>query len=110
MGFKTGILAYWLRLWPKGWDLDLMAGIWAWRLGFRYTGWDMGLMAGIWALRLRCEPEVGRGGWTDRQMYVMDHPCVLQDVGPLGPLPKKEGKGERERKMEKKEKDMSTVK
>ena len=23
------------------------------------------------------------------QMYVMVHPCVLQDTGPLGPLPKK---------------------
>ena len=22
-------------------------------------------------------------------MYVMVHPCVLQDIGPLGPLPKK---------------------
>ena len=27
-------------------------------------------------------------GWTDRRME--KHPCVLQDIYPLGPLPKKE--------------------
>ena len=26
---------------------------------------------------------------TDGQTYVMVHPCVLQYIGPLGPLPKK---------------------
>ena len=32
---------------------------------------------------------------TDGQTYVMVHPCVLQDIGPLGPLPKKQsGLGE----------------
>ena len=29
-----------------------------------------------------------RGGRTYYQMDVMVHPCVLQDIGPLGPLPK----------------------
>ena len=29
------------------------------------------------------------GERTDVQTSVMVHPCVLQDIGPLGPLPKK---------------------
>ena len=29
-------------------------------------------------------------GWKDGRMEI--HPCVLQDIGPLGPLPKKEKK------------------
>ena len=33
-----------------------------------------------------------RGGRTDVRTYgrLEIHPCVLQDIGPLGPLPKKE--------------------
>ena len=39
-------------------------------------------------------PERGLGGMdrrTDGRMYghLEIHPCVLQDIGPLGPLPKK---------------------
>ena len=30
------------------------------------------------------------GGGMYHQTYVMVHPCVLQDIGPLGPLPKKD--------------------
>ena len=44
-------------------------------------------------------PERGLGGGrTDGRTYVRTdgrleiHPCVLQDIGPLGPLPKKEKK------------------
>ena len=37
---------------------------------------------GIWGLRSY------RGGATVGRMYVMVHPCVLQDIGPLEPLPK----------------------
>ena len=39
---------------------------------------------------LRLEKLLGGGwmdGWTDRRMEI--HPCVLHDMGPLGPLPKK---------------------
>ena len=39
--------------------------------------------------RANLRPERGLRGGTDRQTYVMVHPCVLQDIGPLGPLPKK---------------------
>ena len=42
--------------------------------------------------RANLGPERGLGGGdgqTDRQTYVMVHPCVLQDIGPLEPLPKK---------------------
>ena len=33
-------------------------------------------------------------GWTDGRMdgHRTIHPCVLQDIGPLGPLPKKDAK------------------
>ena len=41
--------------------------------------------------RLDLRPErlekLRRGG--DVRTYVTVHPCVLQDIGPLGPLPKK---------------------
>ena len=30
----------------------------------------------------------GRDGCTDGRLEI--HPCVLQDIGPLGPLPKKD--------------------
>ena len=42
------------------------------------------------------------GGRTDGRTYgrLEIHPCVLQDIGPLGPLPKKEGKGDEEKKRE----------
>ena len=30
-----------------------------------------------------------KDGRTDGRMEI--HPCVLQDIGPLGPLPKKDG-------------------
>ena len=32
-------------------------------------------------------------GRTDGRTYIIFSPCVLQDIGPLGPLPKK-GEGE----------------
>ena len=35
-------------------------------------------------------------GWMDRRKEI--HPCVLQDIGPLGPLPKKKKK-KRKKKM-----------
>ena len=41
------------------------------------------------------------GGRTDGRTYVRTdgrkeiHPCVLQDIGPLGPLPKKEKEKEK---------------
>ena len=38
-------------------------------------------------------------GRTDRRMEI--HPCVLQDIGPLGPLPKKKER-KKERKKESK--------
>ena len=53
-------------------------------LGLR--GVILGLKEPYWGLR-------SLGGGTDRrtdgQTYVMVHPCVLQDIGPLGPLLKK---------------------
>ena len=65
--------------------------MWVNRLGFGPIGWDLDQQARIWALSPR------GGGRTDRRTdrrtdgrtYVMVHPCVLQDIGPLGPLPKK---------------------
>ena len=42
----------------------------------------------------------GGDGQTDGRLEI--HPCVLQDIGPLGPLPKKERKRERERKKDEK--------
>ena len=37
------------------------------------------------------ERGLGEGGWTNRRTdgRMEIHPCVLQDIGPLGPLPKK---------------------
>ena len=40
----------------------------------------------------------GTDGRTDGRMEIP--PCVLQDIGPLRPLPKKDGKRERERGRE----------
>ena len=51
---------------------------------FCLSGLILGLRGPIWGLR-------GAWGGTDVQTYVMVHPCVLQDIGPLGPLPKKQG-------------------
>ena len=42
------------------------------------------LFDGNWRLK-----KLWGGGRTDGQTYIMVHPCVLQDIGPLGPLPKK---------------------
>ena len=48
--------------------------------------------------RVDLGPERGLRGGTDGRMdrrmcgCMEIHPCVLQDIGPLGPLPKKEGK------------------
>ena len=50
-------------------------------LGLR--GVILGLKEPYWGLR-----SLGEGG-TDGRTYVTAHPCVLQDIGPLGPLPKK---------------------
>ena len=57
------------------------------------------LFNGIWGLEALAGG--GTDGWTDvwtdgrtdRRLEI--HPCVLQDIGPLGPLPKKERKKER---------------
>ena len=60
----------------------------------------IGLISGLKELDLglsglRCGGTYGR---TDGRTYVRTdgrkeiHPCVLQDIGPLGPLPKKEKK------------------
>ena len=43
-------------------------------------GWTDGPMDG-WT-------EGRTDGWTDRRLKIP--PCVLQDIGPLGPLPKKD--------------------
>ena len=34
-------------------------------------------------------------GWMDEHLEI--HPCILQDIGPLGPLPKR---GQRQRQKE----------
>ena len=54
-------------------------------MGLRGLIW--GLRGLIWGLR----GAGGGDGWMDGQMYghLEIHPCVLQDIGPLGPLPKK---------------------
>ena len=66
---------------------------------FRSKRVDLGLIGLISGLK---EPDLdlrGLGGGdvrTDGRTYVRTdgrkeiHPCVLQDIGPLGPLPKKE--------------------
>ena len=67
------------------------------RGNFRSKRVDLGLIALISGLK---EPDLdlsGRGGGTygrtdgrtDGRTYVIFSPCVLQDIGPLGPLPKK---------------------
>ena len=43
---------------------------------------------------LRC---LGGDGRTYRRVEI--HPCVLQDIGPLGPLPKKGNENERKNKQ-----------
>ena len=55
-------------------------------LGLR--GLILGLRGLIWGLR----GALGGDVRTDGRMYgrLEIHPCVLQDIGPLGPLPKKE--------------------
>ena len=59
---------------------------------------DLGLTGLISGLK---EPDLGlvalgggTYGWTYGRMdgHKEIHPCVLQDIGPLGPLPKKRGK------------------
>ena len=40
----------------------------------------------------------GGGVRTDGRTYIIFSPCVLQDIGPLGPLPKKKKK-KRKKKM-----------
>ena len=42
-------------------------------------------------------------GRTDGHMEI--HPCVLQDIGPLGPLPKKD-KGKKKKKKKKKKQEV----
>ena len=53
---------------------------------FNFSCYSMG----IWGLRSFGGEGQTYGGmyrWTDRHLEI--HPCVLQDIGPLGPLPKK---------------------
>ena len=40
----------------QGWDLDYQAEIWAIKLGYGQSSWDMGQMVGIWANRLKFGP------------------------------------------------------
>ena len=88
MDHQAEIWAIRLRFGPSGWDLGHQAGIWANSMGFGPTGWDFGQQARIWASKLRFGSKVL--GWGDVWTDVTVHPCVLQDIGPLGPLPKKE--------------------
>ena len=64
-------------------------------LGLR--GLILGLRGLIWGLRGASEGDVRMDGRTDVRTYgrLEIHPCVLQDIGPLGPLPNKrtENKG-----------------
>ena len=59
---------------------------------FRSKRVDLGLIGLISGLK---EPDLGQsglgggGGRTDGRKEI--HPCVLQDIGPLGPLPKNDG-------------------
>ena len=59
-------------------------------------------------IRAKAAPGLGGGGLTDGRMdgHPEIHPCVLQDIGPLGPLPKKkkntgndDGKQQKENKQ-----------
>ena len=63
------------------------------------TGLILGLRGLIWGLRgLIWDLRGALGGGrmdvrTDGRLEI--HPCVLQDIGPLGPLPKKAKKGQK---------------
>ena len=59
LNLKAGIWASRLGFEPRGWDLNHEAVIWAMMLGFEPLGWDLSFMAEIWALRLEFEPQ----GW-----------------------------------------------
>ena len=52
-------------------------------------GWPMG------GERTEGRTEGRKDGRTDGHLEI--HPCVLQDIGPLGPLPKKEEVAKEER-------------
>ena len=49
-----------------------------------------------------------RGGRTDGRTDGRKeiHPCVLQDIGPLGPLPKKEERKKEKKRERKKERKL----
>ena len=87
---------------PKGGDLGPERG------GFGLKGVIWGLRAVVLGLkgvvlgpkgvilglsRVICGLKEAGGG--DVRTYVTAHPCVLQDIGPLGPLPKKVGRNSR---------------
>ena len=61
---------------------------------FRSERVDLGRIGPISGLK---EPDLGLSGLGGGGMYGRTygrkeiHPCVLQDIGPLGPLPKKAG-------------------
>ena len=109
MSHQVGIQAKRQGIRPTDWDLGQQTGIWANSLGFGPIGWDLGQQPGNWANRLGIGPtdwdldledEIGalspggRDRWTDGWMYIMVHPCVLEDICPLGPLLKKGRLGE----------------
>ena len=50
-------------------------------------GLILGLRGLIQGLKMPWRPRGGTYGWMDGHLEI--HPCVLQDIGPLGPLPKK---------------------
>ena len=111
LGQQAGTWANRLKFRPMGWDLGQWDGIWANRLGFGPTGWDLGQQDGIWANRLlfgTTSWNLGfkswRGGRTDLRLYVMVHPRVLQDIGLLGSLPKKQRKKKKKKNKKKKTK------
>ena len=61
-------------------------------LSFRPERADFGFQRADFGLeRADLGPERGLGGGTYVRTYgrLEIHPCVLQDIGPLGPLPKK---------------------
>ena len=83
----AGIRASRLGFRPTGSNLGQQAEIWVLRLGFGSIGWDFGQQAGILASIQRFGLKALGGAFV--MMGVTVHPCVLQDIGPLGPLPKK---------------------
>ena len=59
---------------------------------FHVIQWEICILLTFHVIQWEFEDWKLRGGRTDRQTdeQMEIHPCVLQDIGPLGPLPKKE--------------------